>query len=82
MEPDLKMIKVPYMIKREVHFSKEEFELLEIAARHSRRSVASLIREAVRRVWLRRPPEGPIALWDGPTAHSAMEHDTIYCQAD
>ena len=69
---------VPHMIKRQVYFREEEFELLQTAAQRSGRSVAGLVREAVRRVWLRPMSEGPIALWDGPTAHSATEHDTIY----
>ena len=69
---------VPYMIKRQVYFREEEFELLQTAAQRSGRSVAGLVREAVRRVWLRPMSQGPVALWDGPTAHNAMEHDTIY----
>ena len=72
------MRRVPYMIKRQVYFREEEFELLQTAAERSGRSVADLVREAVRRVWLRPKSEGPVALWDGPTAHTAMEHDTIY----
>lgn len=66
------------MIKRQVYFPEEEFELLQNAAKRSGRSVADLVREAVRRVWLRPEPEGPVALWDGPAARTAMEHDTIY----
>ena len=73
---------VPYMIKRQVYFREEEFELLQAAAQRSGRSVAGLVREAVRRVWLRPMSDGPVALWDGPTAHSAMEHDTIYDRAE
>ena len=82
VKPDLEVSTVPYMIKREVYFSTEELKLLETAARRSERSTASLIREAVRRVWLRPAAEGPIALWEGPTAHGAMEHDMIYCRVD
>ena len=66
------------MIKRWLYFREEEFELLQAAAQRSERSVADLVREAVRRVWLPPLSEGPIALWDRPTAHSATEHDTIY----
>lgn len=73
---------VPYMIKRQVYFREEEFELLQAAAQRSGRSVAGLVREAVRRVWLRPAAKGPVALWDGPTAHNAMEHDTIYDQVE
>lgn len=82
MKPALEVNTVPDMIKREVHFTIEERKLLEVAARRSGRSTASLIREAVRRVWLRPTTDGPVALWNGPIAHSAMEHDTIYCQVE
>ena len=82
MKPALEVNTVPYMIKREVYFSTEERKLLEVAARRSGRSTASLIREAVGRVWLHPATDGPVALWDGPIAHSAMEHDTIYCQVE
>ena len=68
----------PHMIKWQVYFHEGEFELLQSAAKRSGRSVAELVREAVRRVWLRPTSEGPVGLWDAPTAHNAMEHDTIY----
>ena len=73
---------VPNMIKRQVCFRQEEFELLQAAAQRSGRSVSGLVREAVRRVWLHSMAEGPVALWDGPTAHSAMDHDTTYDQVE
>ena len=74
--------KLPYMIKRQVYFPEDEFERLQSTARRSGRSVADLVREAVRRVWLRPEPDGPVGLWDGPAARSAMEHDTIYDRAE
>ena len=73
---------MPYMIKRQVYFPEEEFERLQQVAKRSGRSVADLVREAVRRVWLHpratQAAEGPVALWDGPVAPTAAEHDTIY----
>ena len=73
---------MPYMIKRQVYFPEEDFERLQQAAKRSGRSVADLVREAVRRVWLHpraaHAAEGPVALWDGPVARTAAEHDTIY----
>lgn len=69
---------LPYMIKRQVYFPEEEFALLQATATRSGRSVADLIREAVRRVWIRPKVEGPVALWDGQPSKSAVEHDAIY----
>ena len=66
------------MIKRQVYFQEEEFALLQQTARHSGRSVADLVREAVRRVWLDSAPEEPVALWDGPVRVPSTEHDSIY----
>ena len=52
------------------------------SAKRSVRSIADLVREAVRRVWLRPKSEGLVALWDGPITHTAKEHDTIYEQGE
>ncbi len=70
--------KLPYMIKRQVYFQEEEFALLQQTAKSSGRSVADLVREAVRRVWLDSEPKGPVALWDGPVRIPSTEHDSIY----
>jgi hypothetical protein len=40
--------------------------------------VAALIREAVRTVWLRPEPKGPVAIWSGPIGGTSIEHDSIY----
>ena len=42
------------------------------------RSVADLVREAIRRVWLRPSADGPVALWDGAPSRTSVEHDVIY----
>ncbi|MDE0479260.1 MAG: ribbon-helix-helix domain-containing protein [Gammaproteobacteria bacterium] len=70
--------KLPHMIKRQVYFQDEEFVLLQQTARRSGRSVADLVREAVRRVWLDSEPKGPVALWGGPVRIPSTEHDSIY----
>ena len=72
------MCNMPYMIKRQVYFPEEEFELLQNAAKRSGRSVADLVREAVRLVWLRPTQVGPVGLWDGTPSRTSIEHDTIY----
>lgn len=67
-----------YMIKMQVYLPEEDLEALRAAAQRSRRSVADLVREAVRRVWLRPAADGPVALWDGEPSGTSVEHDTIY----
>jgi hypothetical protein len=44
----------------------------------SGRSVADLVREAIRRIWLRPKNQGPVALWDGEPKRTSTDHDTIY----
>ena len=66
------------MIKTQIYFPEEDLKALRSTARRSGRSVADLVREAVRRVWLRPSGDGPVALWDGVPARSSMEHDAVY----
>ena len=69
-----------YMVKTQVYLREEELEALRAAAERSGRSVADLVREAVRRVWLRPgiEPDEPVALWDGKPRRTSVEHDTVY----
>jgi hypothetical protein len=67
-----------HMVKTQVYLRDEELEALHAVAERSGRSVADLVREAIRRVWLRPAAQGPVALWDGLPAHSSVEHDHIY----
>lgn len=66
------------MVKTQVYLRDEELEALHSVAARSGRSVADLVREAIRRVWLRPDAQGPVALWDGPPSHTSVEHDHIY----
>lgn len=66
------------MTKTQVYLREEELAALHVAARQTGRSMADLVREAVRRVWLRPGNDGPVALWDGDPRRSSVEHDTIY----
>ena len=67
-----------HMTKTQVYLRQEELDALHAAAERSNRSVADLIREAIRRVWLRPEAQGPVAVWDGPVAHTSVDHDHIY----
>lgn len=66
------------MVKTQVYLRPEELEALHQAADRAHRSVADLIREAIRRVWLRPTNQGPVALWDGTPQHTSVDHDSIY----
>jgi Ribbon-helix-helix protein, copG family len=67
-----------HMVKTQVYLRKDELTALREAARRSGRSIADLVREAIRRIWLRPESQGPVGLWDGESKRSSVEHDTIY----
>jgi hypothetical protein len=66
------------MVKTQVYLGREELEALHQVADRSHRSVADLIREAIRRVWLRPTEQGPVALWDDTPLRVSVDHDSIY----
>ena len=70
--------KLTFMEKTQVYLPKEELERLRQAAARSGRSVADLIREAIRKVVLRPQPSGPVALWDGEPKRTSIEHDSVH----
>lgn len=72
------MVKLTYMEKIQVYLRQEELEALRAAAARSGRSVADLIREAIRKTVLRPEARGPVALWDGEPRRTSVAHDSIY----
>lgn len=70
--------KVTYMEKTQVYLPKEELDALRKAAARSGRSVADLVREAIRKVVLKTPATGPVAIWDGEPRRPSTEHDTVH----
>jgi plasmid stability protein len=66
------------MEKTQVYLPKEELDALRAAAARSGRSVADLIREAIRKVILKPTAEGPVAIWDGEPKRTSVEHDTVH----
>jgi hypothetical protein len=66
------------MVKTQVYLRAEELDALHAAARRSKRSVADLVREAIRQVWLRREAQGPVAIWAGTPLRTSVDHDRIY----
>jgi len=67
-----------YMKNTQVYFPKEELEALRAAAARCGRSVADLVREAVRKTVLKPASTGPVALWDGEPKRTSADHDSIY----
>ncbi len=70
--------KLTYMIKTQVYLRKEELEALRRAADRSGRSIAEMVRQAIREVWLRPESAGPAGLWGGVPGKTSVEHDSIY----
>lgn len=66
------------MVKTQVYLAADELETLHDIAERTDRSVADLVREAIRRIWLQPAADGPVALWDGQPARTSTEHDHIY----
>jgi hypothetical protein len=70
--------RVTYMEKTQIYFRKEELDALRKAAARSGRSVAALVREAVRKTVLKPPAAGPVAIWDGKPRRASIEHDSVH----
>lgn len=66
------------MRKTQVYLPEEDLAELHRVARRTGRSVAALIREAVREKYLSTKPAGPVALWNGEPRRTAIDHDSIY----
>jgi hypothetical protein len=66
------------MTKIQVCLREEELAALREVARRSGKTVAALVRDAVRQVWLRPVSDGPVNLWDREPRRSSAEHDTLY----
>ena len=70
--------KLTHMEKTQVYLRKEELDALRKAASRSGRSVAELVRDAIRKVVLKPQAEGPVAIWDGEPKRSSSEHDSVH----
>ena len=70
--------KVTHMVKTQVYLRKEELDALRMAAARSGRSVAELIRGAIRKTLLKPQAAGPVAIWDGEPKRTSIEHDSVH----
>jgi Ribbon-helix-helix protein, copG family len=75
-----KSTKVTYMEKTQIYLRKEELAALRKAAARSGRSVADLVRDAIRKVVLKPQSAGPVAIWDGEPKRTSLEHDSVHDQ--
>jgi Ribbon-helix-helix protein, copG family len=66
------------MEKIQVYLHKEERDALRRAAARSGRSVAELVREAIRKLVLKPQAAGPVAIWDGELKCPSVEHNVVY----
>ena len=66
------------MEKTQVYLPKEELAALRKAAARSGRSVADLVREAIRKVALKPQASGPVVIWDGEPKRVSIDHDSVH----
>jgi hypothetical protein len=66
------------MERTQIYLRKEELQALRAAAARSGRSMAELVRDAIRTVVLKPSGGGFVAIWDGQPKRSASEHDSVY----
>ncbi len=70
--------RLTHMEKVQVYLPKAELAALRKVAAQSGRSVADLVREAIRKVVLEPKATGPVAIWDGELKRPSDDHDSIY----
>ena len=66
------------MKKIEAYLEKAGLEALRRAGARSGRSVAELVREAIRKAVLRPQATGPVGIWDGEPRRTPVEHDSVH----
>ncbi len=66
------------MEKTQVYLRKEELAALRAAAARSGRSIAELVRDAIRKTILKPEISGPIAIWDGEPMRTSFDHDVVH----
>jgi hypothetical protein len=80
--PNLTYVKhgssLTYMEKIQVYVRKEELDELRRAAARSGRSVAEVVRDAIRKDVLKPRAAGPVAIWDGEPKRTSIEHDSVH----
>ena len=70
--------KLTHMEKTQVYLRKEELAALREAAARSGRSVAEVVRDAIRKGVLKPHAAGPVAIWDGEPKRTSIDHDSVH----
>jgi metal-responsive CopG/Arc/MetJ family transcriptional regulator len=65
------------MERIQVHLRQDELDALRAAAKRSGRSVAALVREAIRKHVLESEWSEPVAIWYGELKRTSIDHDAI-----
>jgi 16S rRNA U516 pseudouridylate synthase RsuA-like enzyme len=66
------------MEKIQVYLREGELDALRKVAARSGRSVAEIVRDAIRQVVLRPHATGPVAIWTGVPKRTSIEHDCVH----
>jgi hypothetical protein len=66
------------MEKTQVYLGEEELAALRQEARRSGRTIAALVREAIRKSVLKPKAAGPVGIWDGKPRRASIEHDSVH----
>jgi plasmid stability protein len=66
------------MEKTQIYLRKDEMTALRQAAARSGRSMAAIVRDAIRAAVLKPPVEGPVAIWDGAPKRTSIDHDSVH----
>lgn len=66
------------MVKTQIYLHVEELEALRAAAARSGRSMAEVIREAIRSVVQNPSKSEFVAIWDDEPKRSSIEHDSVH----
>ena len=56
----------------------DELDAVRKAAARSGRSIAEVVRDAIRKVVLKPQAAGPIAIWDGKPKRTSIDHDSVH----
>ncbi len=65
------------MTKTQVYFAESDLQALHKLSIARKKSVAALIRDAVKRTYLE-PLDGPVAVFRGQAKRTSTDHDAIY----
>ncbi|WP_428660331.1 ribbon-helix-helix protein, CopG family [Reyranella sp.] len=66
------------MQKIAIYFPARQLAALHAAAARSDRSVSDIVREAIRKHVPESRAQGPVALWNGRSKRTSIDHDSVH----